>query len=150
MSLTLDEQIDSVPGVVHRSGHPYDTLGDQIFFPVNHRQVRDLIGRLLTQLDAMALPDRAHRAAKTLLVQEVWRWWGDACDNACTSGAGCLAPIVMDPEARIAASGKPLMPPSNRWGWQSEEAWLDSPHADRTVDAHAKRAWAAAAAEREA
>lgn len=73
----------------------YDIFDDQVHFPLNHRQVRSLIGRLLTQLDAMALPDRAHAAAKTLFTREVWDWWVDACENSVTSYQGCIAPITV-------------------------------------------------------
>lgn len=104
--------------VVHRQASPhYDILGDGVHYPVDHNQVRDLVGKLLTQLDAMALSDRAHRAARTLFVQQIWAWWGNVHENAVTSTQGCIAPVVMTPGAAT---------PSNRWGWASEQAYLDS------------------------
>jgi hypothetical protein len=103
----------------------YDILGDRVYFPINHNLVRDLLGRLLTQLDAMALPDRAHKAAKSLLVREVWRWWSWCAENSTTSGLGCVAPVVMTedyvPKDDVTAAQRP---PSNRWGWKSEQEWL--------------------------
>lgn len=102
----------------------YDILNDLTYFPVNHNLVRDLLGRVLTQLDAMALPDRAHSAAKSLLTREVWRWWSFACENSTTSGLGCIAPVVMSresvPKDDVTAASEP---PSNRWGWRSEREW---------------------------
>lgn len=108
-------------GVVHRQSSPvYDILGDNVFYPVNHQQLRDLLGRLLTQIDAMVLPDRPHRAAKTLLTQQVWRWWDGVADNATTSYLGCIAPIVVANGGRVVDG----VEPSNRWGWESEAVWL--------------------------
>lgn len=105
--------------VMHRQFSPdYPITGDNVYYPVNHQQLRDLLGKLLTQLDAMALPDRAHRAAKTLLVQEAWRWWDGVAENATTSYLGCIAPIVLPEQVGGA--------PSNRWGWPSEDAYLAS------------------------
>lgn len=121
------------PYVVHHQTSPdYDFFGDNVYFPINHQQFRHLIGQTLTHLDAMGLSDRARRAAKTLLTQDAWRWWGEACDNATTSAQGCIAPIVMH-------SGDPNNPTdergaiSNRWGWESEEAYLESRAARRVV-----------------
>lgn len=114
---------DQYEPVMHRQTSPhYGLVDDDILYPVDHRQLRDLLGRLLTQLDAMGLPDRAHRAARHLLTQEVWRWWDGVHENATTSGGGCIAPIVMNPDA-VPGDGRP---PSNRWGWPSEAAYLAS------------------------
>lgn len=111
-----------------RSGD-YGNLDARVYFPINHNLVRDLLGRLLTQLDAMGLPDRAHSAAKSLLVREVWRWWSFACDNATTSGLGCLAPVVLNDDGYVAkddVTAAAQVSPSNRWGWKSEQEWLAS------------------------
>lgn len=105
--------------IVAVSGSYYN-LHDRVYFPINHKLVRDLLGRLLTQLDVMNLSDRAHSAAKSLTVREVWRWWSYVCDNAVTAGMGCLAPVVVDEDA---AEDEPL---SNRWGWKSEQEWHTS------------------------
>lgn len=111
--------------VIHRyHSADYDLLGDDTYLPANHRQVRDLLGKLLTQLDAMGLSERAHKAARTLIVETTWRWWGEVFENATTSAAGCIAPLVCTPTPK-AYSGDPREL-SNRWGWDSERAWLDS------------------------
>lgn len=105
--------------VVHRQRSPhYGITADHIWYPTSPMQIRDLLGKLLTQLDAMGLPDRAHRAAKTLLVQEVWRWWDGVYENATTSES--LAPVVGTPGGRYIEG----QPSSNRWGWKSEDDWL--------------------------
>jgi len=115
----IEDLASYVAGAIHRNPSPhYSTLDDQTWFPIKHSQLRDLLGKVLTQLDALSLPDRAHRAARSLIVAEFWRWWNEACDSACTSYAGCLAPVVM-------ATGSEDTP-SNRWGWASEQAYLDS------------------------
>lgn len=109
--------------VVHRQTSPhYDVLGDDVYYPISHSQVRDLLGRVLTHLDAMGLPDRAHRAARTLLTQDLWRWWNEVHENATTSYRGCIAPVVMNPNRTPDSGGD--VPPSNRWGWESEDAYL--------------------------
>lgn len=106
------------PVSVHRQRSEfYGILDDAVYNPVNHLLLRDLLGRLLTQLDAMALPDRAHRAARTLITAEVWRWWDFVHENAVTSGQGCIAPVVVRP------IGGRL---SNRWGFADESAYLDT------------------------
>jgi hypothetical protein len=118
MSSTVQEQ---EPVVVHRQTSRYGILAENIYYPVNHLQLRDLLGRVLTQLDAMGLPDRAHRAARALLTQEVWRWWDGVTENATASYQGCIAPIVTS-SGTPADGGRS----SNRWGWPSEAAYLES------------------------
>lgn len=113
--------------IAYRETSPnYHHFSDLTWFPVNHNQVRDLLGRLLTQLDAMGLPDRAHKAARTLITADVWRWFDAACYNATTSADGCLAPIVMTRTSWPVGEPPPAEPASNRWGWSSERAWFDS------------------------
>lgn len=97
----------------------YDITGESVWLPVNHRQLRDLLGRVLTHLDAMGLPERAHKAARTLLTQETWRWWDEVYRNARTSYEGCLAPVICP---GVVGSH----PAPNRWGWKSEQEWLDA------------------------
>ncbi len=130
MSPLLDRPDEFVAPVLRQpAGRPYDIAADDVWLPANHRQLRDLLGKLLTQLDAMALSDRAHHAAKALITREVWNWWNGVYENATTSHLGDLAPIVTD-GPRVADG------PSNRWGWQSEQAWLDAhrgPEPDETA-----------------
>lgn len=118
----IDHELEREP-VLHRQTSEYNVLGDNVFFPTNHALVRDLLGKLLTQLDVMNLPDRAHRAAKTLIVAEVWRWWDYVTDNCVTSYEGCLAPIMMRTRPYQKTDDGDPSPPSNRWGWYSEEEY---------------------------
>lgn len=117
----MSSPVQENDAVVHRQTSRYGILADNHYYPVNHMQVRTLLGRLLTHLDMMGLPDRSHRAAKSLLTQEVWRWWDGVYENATTSYRGCIAPVVT-------TDGSPndSGPASNRWGWQSETAYLES------------------------
>lgn len=115
------------PVVIHRQTSPhYGLLDDDVYYPINHWQLRDLLGKVLTQLDAMGLPDRAHRAARSLLTQEVWRWWDGVHENATTSGAGSIAPVV------TRGSNPNTGAVSNRWGWKSEAEYLGSLTASST------------------
>lgn len=97
----------------------YNITGDNIYYPANHEQLRDLLGKLLTLLDAMNLPDRVHMAQKALIVQSVWAWWDSVYDNATTSYQGCIAPITLEPHKDS------QFYPGNRWGYKSEDEWFD-------------------------
>jgi hypothetical protein len=112
--------------VTFRSHDPnYSPLDNAAYCPVNHGAVQILVGRILTTLDAMGLPDRAHKAARTLLLENIWRWWNDQYENAVTSVDGCLAPItVTNADGRMPEqySGDPREL-SNRWGYASLQEW---------------------------
>lgn len=105
---------------MHQTSH-YDITGDGVYYPVNHIQLRALLGEYLTILDSMILPDRAHKAVKATMIRTVWRWWDEVYENATTSSRGCIAPIVMEEP-----TSSDHDEPSNRWGWKSEESYLDS------------------------
>jgi hypothetical protein len=127
MLSTLNDAVDQAAQdqdvvIHHQRAGRYDILADNVHYPITHLQVRDLLGKVLTHLDAMGLPDRAHRAARTLLTAEVWRWWDGVYENATTSTQGCIAPIV--------TGNDPNGPHSNRWGWQSEADYLASLNAE--------------------
>lgn len=117
------ERLASESTIMHRgSAAGYGIIDDHTFYPLNHNQVRDLLGKLLTQLDAMGLPDRVHAANKALMMQAVWRWWDGVYSNATTSAVGCLAPVVTYNNGKY-VEGEPS---SNRWGFASEEEWRRS------------------------
>lgn len=126
--LTADQERDiaSIDVVHHDRVAHYRGLDDETYFPANHVQLRNLLGKLLTILDTMGLDERAHKGAKTLLVQEFWRWWDEVVANCTTSYEGCLAPVVL--------TGRTVdtMPPSNRWGWDAEADYLRA-QAERTA-----------------
>lgn len=66
---------------------------EDLYFPVNEPQIRDLIGKILTHVDAMGLPERVEKANKDLIKQALWRWFSDAQENSMTSYRGCIGPI---------------------------------------------------------
>lgn len=111
-------ELESIP--IHHQSSDYDITGDEVYYPINHNQLRDLLGKMLTLLDAMNLPERVHTAQKALIVQSAWLWWDGVYSNATTSYAGCIAPIVTEKHKDS------KFYPSNRWGYKSEEEYLDS------------------------
>lgn len=73
-----------------------DFLPDDLYAPINGGyQLNDLIGKVLTLLDATGMPDGQAKAVKDLIKGQIRSWYADALDNAETSFRGCLAPIVM-------------------------------------------------------
>lgn len=114
--------------VVFRPHDPnYSPLDNATYYPVNHGAVQNLVGRVLTTLDAMGLSDRTHKAARTLFMEKIWRWWNEQYDNSVTSADGCIAPIVVDPYGGMPKqySGDPREL-SNRWGYDTHQKWLDT------------------------
>lgn len=63
-------------------------------FPVNVTLAQTLLGKLLTHIEAMGLPERAEKANKDLIRQTFWKWWADVQENSTTSWKGCIAPIL--------------------------------------------------------
>lgn len=106
---------------VHHQSSNYDILGDNVYFPANHKDLRSLLGDLLTILDGMNLPDRTYKATRANITQATWRWWDDIYSNTTTSYRGCIAPVVM----QEAGTSDPKEP-SNRWGWDSEDEYTKS------------------------
>jgi hypothetical protein len=77
---------------------PIDMDYDELYFPVIHGQLRDLIGDILTQIESMNLPTQTERANKAIFTQMCWRWWNKIMENSTTSslakdGKPCIAPI---------------------------------------------------------
>jgi hypothetical protein len=62
------------------------------YFPVNHSLVRRLLGQILTQIEAMNLPQKTEEANKAIFIQMIWRWFDEVMDNSATSNpkAGLL------------------------------------------------------------
>lgn len=117
------ERLELESIVIHHESAEYDITGDNVYFPINHRQLRDLLGKLLTQLDAMGLPERVYLANKAMLTQTVWRWWDEVYSNATTSSMGCIAPVICKDEM---STNDDNGYPSNRWGYKSEEEYVAS------------------------
>lgn len=63
------------------------------YFPVNLHLAENLLGKFLTHIEAMNLPERSEKANKSLARQFFWSWWSDVQENSMTSYRGCIAPI---------------------------------------------------------
>lgn len=66
---------------------------DDLYFPINHYQIRDILGKILTQVEAMNLQPKSESATKIIFTQMVWRWFDEVMSNSATSSQGCIAPI---------------------------------------------------------
>lgn len=98
--------------VIHVPGGIGGTYEDH-FFPVQAAQVRNLVGKILTHIEAMNLPARVEKANKDLVRQSIWDWWSDAMENSMTSYGGCIGPIEHIQEA-LTSNDKP-----NRYVWHT-------------------------------
>lgn len=98
-------------------GVPSHANASDYYFPVNLDQVKDLEGSLFTRLEMLNLSKKAEDAAKVVFQEQIWQWFSEVQENCTTSSMGCISPVVMDHEP-------PLY--SNRWGFMSEEAFIDS------------------------
>ncbi len=68
---------------------------EKLHFPIDHSQIRNLLGHILTQVEAMSLPEKTEKANKAIYTQMVWRWFDDVMENSVTSSQGCIAPIKL-------------------------------------------------------
>lgn len=67
---------------------------EDYWFPINHNQVRDILGKILTQIEAMNLPTAAEKANKAIFTQMVWGWFDGVMDNSATAAPNSgLLPI---------------------------------------------------------
>ncbi len=69
---------------IHRVGESYGDY-EKFYFPIDHRQVRDILGQILTQVEAMNLNDKSEKALKAIFTQMIWRWFDEVMDNSSTS-----------------------------------------------------------------
>lgn len=74
-------------------GIDYDKI-NRYYFPANTRQFEDLVGKMLTQVEAMNLRDSVEKANKDIIRQMLWKWWNDVQENSMTSYKLCIGPIV--------------------------------------------------------
>lgn len=73
-----------------------DFMPDDLYTPINGGfQLDDLLGKVLTIIDALGMPADQAKAVKDLTKNQIRRWYADAQHNAETSYRGCVAPIVM-------------------------------------------------------
>ena len=65
----------------------------ELHFPIDSSQVNDLLGQILTQIEAMNLSEKSENANKAIFKQMIWHWFDEVMDNSWTSSNGCIAPI---------------------------------------------------------
>lgn len=83
---------------------------DRYYFPISVKQVEDLLGKTLTQLEVMNL--RNEKATKDVFRQLIWGWYNNVQENSLTSYQGCIAPIFdFSDHGEIVENG----PQTNRW-----------------------------------
>lgn len=119
----MDEQhtLSKAPvRVIKLPGVPDGTNASNYYFPVNLDQVRELEESLFTRLEMLNLTKKAEEAAKQVFQEQIWQWFSDAQENSTTSYKGCIAPVITETHKDSEFF------PSNRWGYASEEEWLDS------------------------
>ena len=89
----------TVSGITREGHHlvvsqDVDVVND-VFFPINYPQVRDLLGKMLTHIDALGLPEAQGKAVKDLVRQSFSVWFDGVQDNSMTSYRGCIGPIEL-------------------------------------------------------
>lgn len=77
---------------IDMSNNPYN-----YYFPTGLYSVENLLGKFLTQIEAMNLKESAERANKDIARQIVWNWWSDVQENSITSYKGCIGAIKLPP-----------------------------------------------------
>jgi len=81
---------------------------EDFYFPVNFRQIEDLVGKVLTQIEAMNMSPTAEKANKDIARQLLWKWWSDAQENSMTSYKQCIGPIYARTGNRSADDKSPI------------------------------------------
>jgi hypothetical protein len=68
-----------------------------VHFPVSTSQFKSLLGKVLTHIEAMGLPEVVEAANKKLIKETLWKWWETVWETveegSITSANGCIAPI---------------------------------------------------------
>lgn len=105
-------------------GVPAHANASDYYFPINLDQVRELEESLFTRLEMLNLSKKAEDAAKVVFQEQIWQWFSDAQENSTTSYKGCIAPVITKKTSEMTDDRQY---PSNRWGWTSEEEYLDAP-----------------------
>ena len=101
---------------------PSSTPLENVYFPINISQVRDLEEGIHTRIEMLNLSKKAEDAAKVVMNEYLWQWFYEAQDNSVTSARGCIAPVVLGENF----APNTLEPYGNRWGWSSEKAFKES------------------------
>jgi hypothetical protein len=69
-----------------------ERMGD-FYFPINVHQFEDLVGKVLTQFEAINLPEKVEQANKDIVKQLLWRWFDNVQENSITSWKAIVGPI---------------------------------------------------------
>lgn len=64
-----------------------------IYYPIHFDQVHHLVGQLLTQVEALGLPEPQSKAAKDVFKKLLYDWWFIVTENSKTAAADQLKPI---------------------------------------------------------
>lgn len=115
-----DAQIRYPVRTIKLQGVPTHANASDYHFPINLDQVRTLEESLFTRLEMLNLSKKAEDASKVVFQEQIWQWFSDVQENSTTSYQGCIAPIVTKGDP---ATDHDKSYPSNRWGWESEEAY---------------------------
>lgn len=117
-----DTQTQYPVRVIKLPGVPGHANAGNYYFPINLNQVKDLEESLFTRLEMLNLSKKAEDAAKQVFQESLYQWFADVQENSTTSYKGCIAPIVMQD---LEHSDDDKTYPSNRWGFDSEEAYQE-------------------------
>lgn len=66
---------------------------NDFYFPINLSQFEDLVGKVLTQFEAINLPASVEQANKQIIKQLLWRWYDGVQENCITSWRAIIGPI---------------------------------------------------------
>lgn len=89
---TVKQQDEVKQYVLPDNAHEH--IGD-FYFPINVFLVEDLLGKVLTQIEAMGLRESVEKANKDIARQMIWKWYDAVQENSISSHKGCIAPIEL-------------------------------------------------------
>jgi hypothetical protein len=69
---------------IHHVGESYNDY-EKYYFPIDHRQIRDILGQILTQIESMNLSPKSEMVNKAIFTQMIWRWFDEVMENSATS-----------------------------------------------------------------
>ena len=108
---------------IRTSGVPANANFENYYYPINVNQIRELEESIHTRLEMLNLSKKSEDAAKVVFNELLWQWFYEAQENCTTSYQGCIAPVVTKKTAEMSDDREY---PSNRWGWKSEEEYLEA------------------------
>jgi len=90
--------LQSIP--THKIYPGTSRIWEDLYYPINHYLLRNLLGQILTQVEAMNLSGQSEKALKAIFTQMAWRWFDEVTENSITSapdvdGKPCVAPVLI-------------------------------------------------------